>query len=179
MNMQVKPQANGVSMPTDRRDRGMNEQSKDEVRAAVREQYGAVATATSAGSCTPGCCGPGPDASLALGYDSADLAAVPEGANMGLGCGNPQALAALAVGETVLELGSGGGFDCFLAAKQVGPSGTVIGVDITSDMVAKARSNARKLGTTRTASVLGFTNSPAARSWTITGRRRGTPSGPP
>lgn len=126
----------------------MNEPSKDDVRAAVREQYGAVARAASASSCTPGCCGPSASSSLALGYAAEDLASVPEGANMGLGCGNPQALAALAEGETVLDLGSGGGFDCFLAAKQVGPRGRVIGVDMTADMVAKARANARKLETT-------------------------------
>lgn len=126
----------------------MNERSNEDVRAAVREQYGAVARANGAASCNPGCCGPNPGASLALGYDEADLAAVPEGANMGLGCGNPQALAALKEGETVLDLGSGGGFDCFLAAKQVGPSGRVVGVDMTADMVAKARANARKLGAT-------------------------------
>jgi SAM-dependent methyltransferase len=82
---------------------------------------------------------------LALGYSAEDLAAVPDGANMGLGCGNPQAIAALKTGETVLDLGAGGGFDCLLAAKQVGPSGRVIGVDMTPDMVSKARTNARKL----------------------------------
>ena len=123
----------------------MNEQSKDEVRAAVREQYGNIARSTTGASCAPGCCGPGADASLKLGYSAEDLAAVPEGANMGLGCGNPQAIAALKAGEAVLDLGAGGGFDCFLAAKRVGPSGRVIGVDMTADMVAKARANARKL----------------------------------
>lgn len=122
----------------------MSEQTKDEVRSAVREAYGQVARATTA-SCTPGCCGPRPDASLQLGYSAEDLASVPEGANMGLGCGNPQAIAALKAGEIVLDLGAGGGFDCFLAAKQVGPSGRVIGVDMTPDMVMKARANAQKL----------------------------------
>jgi SAM-dependent methyltransferase len=121
---------------------------KDEVRAVVREQYGAIARSATGGSCAPGCCGPGADASLALGYSAEDLAAVPEGANLGLGCGNPQAIAALGAGETVLDLGAGGGFDCFLAARQVGPGGQVIGVDMTADMVAKARANAVKLGTT-------------------------------
>ena len=95
----------------------MNEQKKDDVRAAVREQYGNVARTSGAVGCAPGCCGPGANASLALGYAPEDLAAVPEGANMGLGCGNPQAIAALATGETVLDLGAGGGFDCFLAAQ--------------------------------------------------------------
>lgn len=123
----------------------MNERIHDEVRTAVREQYGQVARTKKASACAPGCCGPAPDASLALGYSEDDLASVPEGANMGLGCGNPQAIAALSAGETVLDLGSGGGFDCFLAAKRVGPTGRVIGVDMTPDMITKARENARKL----------------------------------
>ena len=120
----------------------MNERTADEVRSAVREQYGKVAK--SGGGCAPGCCGPNADASLALGYSKEELASVPEGANMGLGCGNPQAIAALRPGETVLDLGSGGGFDCFLAAKQVGTTGRVIGVDMTPDMVTKARANATR-----------------------------------
>lgn len=126
----------------------MNEETKDQVRAAVRDQYGSVARATGKGAegcCAPGCCAPRAEASLALGYSPDDLASVPEGANMGLGCGNPQAIAALRAGETVLDLGAGGGFDCFLAAKQVGPGGRVIGVDMTPDMVTKARANARQL----------------------------------
>lgn len=117
----------------------------DAVRAAVRDQYGQVAR-SNATSCAPSCCGPNPTASLDLGYSADDIAAVPDGANMGLGCGNPQAIAALQVGEVVLDLGSGGGFDSFLAAKQVGPSGKVIGVDMTPDMISKARANARQLG---------------------------------
>lgn len=121
-------------------------ETNDEIRAAVREQYGNVAKSSGSGCCAPSCCGPSPDASLALGYDQQDLDAVPEGANMGLGCGNPQAIAALRPGEVVLDLGAGGGFDCFLAAKQVGPSGRVIGVDMTADMVSKARKNATTLG---------------------------------
>jgi arsenite methyltransferase len=124
----------------------MNDHTKEEVRAAVREQYGSIARSkTGQSCCSPGSCGPGAATSLALGYSAEDLAAVPEGANMGLGCGNPQAIAALKAGETVLDLGAGGGFDCFLAAKQVGPTGRVIGVDMTADMVAKARANAAKL----------------------------------
>ncbi len=117
----------------------MKEQTKDEVRQAVRAAY-----ATTAG-CGTSCCGPGPEASLALGYAKSDLDGVPEGANMGLGCGNPQAIARLRPGETVLDLGAGGGFDCFLAAKQVGSSGHVIGVDMTPEMISKARANAGKL----------------------------------
>ncbi len=124
----------------------MNELTKDEVRATVREQYGNIARSNTAGCCAPGCCGTtDSDASVKLGYSPEDLAAVPDGANMGLGCGNPQAIAALKAGETVLDLGAGGGFDCFLAAKQVGPNGRVIGVDMTPDMVTKARANAQKL----------------------------------
>ncbi|MBS2012538.1 MAG: arsenite methyltransferase [Deltaproteobacteria bacterium] len=123
----------------------MTDRTKDEVRTAVREQYGAVARSTGAVGCAPSCCGPGASASLALGYSAEDLASVPEGANMGLGCGNPQAIARLRPGETVLDLGAGGGFDCFLAGKQVGATGRVIGVDMTPDMVTKARANATKL----------------------------------
>jgi SAM-dependent methyltransferase len=121
----------------------MTERSNDDVRAAVRDAYGAVAK--SAGS---GCCGGGPSpiSSLTLGYTKDDLAAVPDGADLGLGCGNPQAIAALKAGETVLDLGSGGGFDCFLAAKQVGDTGRVIGVDMTPDMVSKARASAERGG---------------------------------
>jgi SAM-dependent methyltransferase len=81
-----------------------------------------------------------------MGYSKEDISSVPEGANMGLGCGNPVALASLKPGETVVDLGSGGGFDCFLAAKQVGESGLVIGVDMTPDMITKARMNAEKIG---------------------------------
>jgi len=126
----------------------MTERTQDEVREAVRDVYGKVARAKGAAACAPGCCGPSPTASLALGYTAEDLAAVPEGANMGLGCGNPQAIAALRPGETVLDLGSGGGFDSFLAAKQVGAKGHVIGVDMTPDMITKARKNAVSLGAT-------------------------------
>jgi SAM-dependent methyltransferase len=138
---------------------GGNEMSKDQlnderVREAVRDQYAKVAKAEASG-CMPGCCGPGPQASLALGYSESDLDAVPEGANMGLGCGNPQAVAALSDGETVLDLGAGGGFDCFLAAKQVGPKGRVIGIDMTAEMVAKARKNAGELGASNTEFRLG------------------------
>ncbi len=119
----------------------------EEVRAAVREQYGALARGDSGGCAPAGCCTPSfsPDGSRALGYSEEELGAVPDGANLGLGCGNPQTIAQLQAGETVLDLGAGGGFDCFLAARQVGPSGRVIGVDMTAEMVAKARANAAKL----------------------------------
>jgi len=123
----------------------MEAKTKDEIRAAVRAQYGSVARGATTTGAAPSCCGPKPEASLALGYSAEELADVPEGANMGLGCGNPGAIAALRAGETVVDLGAGGGFDCFLAAKQVGTTGRVIGVDMTPDMVSKARANARKL----------------------------------
>lgn len=124
----------------------MSQRSQDEVRSVVREHYGNVATSKAAVACAPSCCSPTTGASLGLGYSEADLASVPEGADMGLGCGNPQAIASLRPGEVVLDLGSGGGFDAFLAAKQVGPSGRVVGVDMTPEMIAKARANAAKLG---------------------------------
>ena len=124
----------------------MNEHSSEEIRALVRKEYGKVAREAEQEQAS-GCCGGfTPLASLKLGYSPEDVASVPEGANMGLGCGNPQAIAALKPGETVLDLGSGGGFDCFLAAQQVGPNGRVIGVDMTPDMVSKARLNAQKRG---------------------------------
>ncbi len=126
----------------------MSETAKDEVRGQVREAYGKIAR--EGGSCcapSAGCCGPS-EASRKLGYSETELASVPEGADMGLGCGNPQAIAALREGETVLDLGSGGGFDAFLAARQVGPRGRVIGVDMTPEMIAKARANAAKIQAT-------------------------------
>ena len=121
------------------------------IRDRVRERYTEIATADGGCCCSSmNCCAPDalgqPDASAKLGYCDNDLAAVPDGANMGLGCGNPQAIAALEPGETVLDLGSGGGFDCFLAARQVGDNGCVIGVDMTPEMIGKARANADKGG---------------------------------
>ncbi len=95
------------------------------------------------------CCGSGAggeELGRVLGYSDDELAAAPAGADLGLGCGNPQAIASLKPGETVLDLGSGAGFDCFLAARQVGESGRVIGVDMTPEMLARARENARKGG---------------------------------
>jgi SAM-dependent methyltransferase len=142
----------------------------DEIRQAVRKAYAKVAKAFKtdpdnrpAASCcgssgdpakaragsTCGC--GGADYSLeqlseAIGYTKAEIDSVPEGSNMGLGCGNPVAIASLKPGETVVDLGSGGGFDCFLAAGQVGPTGRVIGVDMTPEMISKARKNAEKTG---------------------------------
>ncbi|MDQ2645468.1 MAG: arsenite methyltransferase [Myxococcota bacterium] len=121
----------------------MNIQDNDQVRAQVRSAYAQVARGQD--GCGVGCCGTQGSGSLELGYSADELASVPEGADLGLGCGNPQAIAALQPGETVLDLGSGAGFDCFLAAKAVGRSGRVIGVDMTSEMVTKARDNARRV----------------------------------
>jgi arsenite methyltransferase len=115
---------------------------EDEIKRAVRRSYAKVAK--NAG----GCCGPSSmqeevmDTSKAIGYTNEEIAAVPEEANMGLGCGNPTAIATLTKGEVVLDLGSGGGFDCFLAADKVGNKGRVIGVDMTPEMIEKARKNA-------------------------------------
>ena len=126
----------------------MSERTEDELRREVRDHYAGVARGAS-GCCAPGGgCGGKPEASLALGYGADDFAAIPEGANLGLGCGNPQAIASLRGGETVLDLGSGAGFDCFLAANQVGPTGRVIGVDMTPEMLAKARANAARVAAT-------------------------------
>jgi len=127
----------------------MSEQNHEAVRAAVRESYGKVAAQSGGGCCsTSSCCTPVPAAnvSMGLGYSSSEVNIVPEGANLGLGCGNPQAIAALKPGETVLDLGSGAGFDAFLAARAVGESGHVIGVDMTPEMLEKARANAIKGG---------------------------------
>lgn len=113
---------------------------KEQIRETVREGYGQIAR--TGGSCCPSsCCGSGAPEQLArgVGYSETDLAALPEGANMGLSCGNPTAIASLRPGEVVLDLGSGGGFDVFIAGPKVGPSGRVIGVDMTPDMVSKAR----------------------------------------
>jgi arsenite methyltransferase len=131
----------------------MSAHEHDQIRQHVRAAYGAVARAESGGCCAPstGCCAPSDESvaellSRGIGYSAEETSAVPEGANLGLGCGNPQAIAALQPGETVLDLGSGAGFDAFLAARQVGATGSVIGVDMTSDMVSKARANAVKGG---------------------------------
>ncbi len=122
----------------------MDTQDNDRVRSQVRTAYAKVAKG--AGGCSVGCCGTEGSGSLAMGYTKEDLASVPEGSDLGLGCGNPQAIAALRPGETVLDLGSGAGFDCFLAASRVGRTGRVIGVDMTPEMVTKARDNARRVG---------------------------------
>lgn len=129
----------------------MSDMKNDEVRRAVRSQYGTVAIVESGGcGCGPSCCGSTASSaesiSRGLGYTVEDMKTIPPGANMGLGCGNPQVIAALKAGEVVLDLGSGGGFDCFLAAPQVGQNGRVIGVDMTPEMITRARRNADEGG---------------------------------
>ncbi len=120
---------------------------EEEIKKYVRDRYARAANQGSS-CCQPAssCCGGerGDLISKSIGYTDQDLKVVPEGANLGLGCGNPLALASLREGETVLDLGSGAGFDCFLAARQVGKSGKVIGVDMTPEMLEKARGNAQK-----------------------------------
>jgi SAM-dependent methyltransferase len=122
----------------------MEPRDNDKVREQVRTAYAKVARG--ADGCAVGCCGTTGTGSLAMGYTQEERDSVPDGADLGLGCGNPQAIAALRTGETVLDLGSGAGFDCFLAAKRVGRTGTVIGVDMTPEMVTKARANASRVG---------------------------------
>ena len=119
----------------------------EELKKAVREGYSRVAK--SGGSCCQsGCCGSAKPQQISrkIGYTQEQIEAAPEGSNLGLGCGNPVALAALKEGETVLDLGSGAGFDCFLASQAVGKKGRVIGVDMTGDMLERAAANARKAG---------------------------------
>ena len=146
----------------------METKDKEKVRQAVRKNYGNIAKSVSMVSgigTAPSCCGTSENSTptdaqepccgssnisqdrlnALMGYTRQDLTSVPEGANMGLGCGNPVALASLKLGETVVDLGAGGGFDCFLAAKQVGENGKVIGVDMTPDMLTTARMNAEKM----------------------------------
>ena len=120
---------------------------ESEIKKVVRKGYAEIAKKSSSCCATPSCCGgsadPALDISKAIGYSDEEMTSVPEGANLGLGCGNPVALASLAEGGTVLDLGSGAGFDCFLAANKVGSRGKVIGVDMTPEMIDKARENAR------------------------------------
>ena len=135
----------------------MTETNQEEIRETVRESYASIAlSGGNSGCCLPArgeegdsCCAPSladpEDLAKRFGYSEDELAAVPEGANMGLGCGNPTALASLSEGETVLDLGSGAGFDAFLALHKVGKTGRVLGVDMTPEMLKKARNNARKI----------------------------------
>jgi arsenite methyltransferase len=118
-----------------------------EVKEMVRARYGGIAACCTPAA--PSCCDVTSTVdgqAREMGYSAEDLAAVPEGANLGLGCGNPPAIAAMQAGEVVVDLGSGAGFDCLLAARQVGATGRVIGVDMTHEMLKKARENAAKVG---------------------------------
>ncbi|AJE52702.1 arsenite methyltransferase [Paenibacillus polymyxa] len=131
----------------------MNKPTNDEIRQNVRKHYQQIAVKEVNPPAVGSCCGAPSDVdalSSQMGYSTDELTAVPQGANLGLGCGNPQAIAELKIGEIVLDLGSGGGFDCFLASRQVGENGKVIGVDMTPDMVSRARSNAAKGNFTNT-----------------------------
>src|SRR6185503_16109418 len=120
-----------------------------DVRTVVREKYGAIAEGkpSGAGCCGGSGCGCGGDVLTEIGYTAEQAAAIPEGSNLGLGCGNPIGHADLKPGETVLDLGSGAGIDCFLAAREVGPTGRAIGVDMTPAMIERARANAAKSNT--------------------------------
>ena len=132
------------------------ELENDTVKRTVRQRYGRIAEDGGSCGCAPTCCSPkdttankehdATAVSQGLGYSAEETSAVPDGANLGLGCGNPQAIAALKPGETVLDLGSGAGFDSFLAARAVGLTGRVIGVDMTPEMVSKARKNKASAG---------------------------------
>jgi len=126
----------------------MGDLKKADIRNVVRKSYGKIAAGKTNGE---GCCGGGisikksaKDISRGIGYSEQEMMNVPEDANMGLGCGNPQLIAEIKEGETVVDLGSGAGFDCFLASKKVGPKGNVIGIDMTPEMINKSRALARK-----------------------------------
>jgi len=132
--------------------------TEDDIRKDVRSAYGRIAEGRGThytrsedqGSCgsDPGCCGSGTPSQLSknIGYGDEEMSEVPDGSNLGLGCGNPTAIASLSPGEVVLDLGSGAGFDCFLASNKVGPDGSVIGIDMTDEMLDRARINAEKGG---------------------------------
>ncbi len=138
----------------------MEKNSKNNIRESVMENYREVALRNDYSENTKSnCCNSAKsdlvNVSRALGYSSSEYTVVPEGSNLGIGCGNPQAIASLKKGETVLDLGSGAGFDCFLASKSVGEKGRVIGVDMTEEMILKARNNAIKGGYNNTEFRLG------------------------
>ena len=126
----------------------MSEATSERLVEQVREKYGRIAQGTESGCCGPaaGCASPESAVSLGIGYSDEQLAQIPAGANLGLGCGAPLTFLALEKGETVLDLGSGGGIDALLAARQVGPEGHVVGVDMTPEMLERARANAERAG---------------------------------
>jgi len=149
-----------------------------EIREKIRDKYGRTATLDGADGCGCGCCAGTQSlsdacavetagaSSVAVGYSLEELGQAPEGADMGLGCGNPGAIAALSPGERVVDLGSGGGFDCILAARNVGDDGRVIGVDMTPEMVEKARRNALRSGMANLEFRLGeIENPPVGDGW--------------
>ena len=132
-----------------------NAMTTDTIKDMVRARYGDIAARADSSCCAPADgillrrAAAAPDLNAKardIGYSEEELAAVPEGANLGLGCGNPLAIAAMKAGEVVVDLGSGAGFDCLLAARQVGATGRVIGIDMTHEMLKKARENAHKVG---------------------------------
>lgn len=135
--------------------------NREDIRSAIRKNYAEVAKSGSTGGCCAGgcCCSGAPadiqESAKKLGYTEADFLNIPKDANMGLGCGNPIAIAELKEGETVLDLGCGGGFDCFLASRRIGATGFVIGVDMTPDMITLARKNAEQGGYTNVSFRLG------------------------
>lgn len=136
-------------MPPLKGGKAMKDLKPEEIRQEVKKHYGQTAKNNQ-----PCCCGPSTEQqdadaySKSIGYSDEDLKSVPEGSNLGLGCGNPVAIASLKPGEVVVDLGSGAGFDAFLARREVGESGQVIGVDMTDEMLKKARANAEKAGYT-------------------------------
>lgn len=149
----------------------MKQNNSNSIKDHIREKYGSAASLTSEikQEDRSHCCGGSmttiENLSKLMGYSDKDLSQTPQQANMGLGCGNPKAIASLKPGETVLDLGSGGGFDCFLAAREVGESGKVIGVDMTPEMVSLARKNAAEINLTNVEFRLGeIENLPVADS---------------
>ncbi len=126
----------------------MQSRPPEKIKREIRRRYAAIAKSAGSCGCATGCCqpsavpGPAPGASARIGYSPEEISSAPAGADLGLGCGNPQAIAELKAGATVIDLGCGGGFDCFLAARRVGPTGRIIGVDMTEEMIEKARTNA-------------------------------------
>lgn len=136
----------GLSRKRNAKRKGVTTMEPIQLKDLVRSRYAEVAEGTATCGSLCGCTANAEELATNFGYSPEELAALPEGANLGLSCGNPQALAAIREGETVLDLGSGAGFDALLAARRVGPSGRVIGVDMTDEMLAKARANASSLG---------------------------------
>ena len=136
-----------VANANNREDTMASSTSAHELTASVRERYAAAAR-EGGGCCAPSYCGGSDESTVShdIGYSSVELETLPGGADLGLGCGNPTAIASLSPGDVVLDLGSGAGIDCFLAAQRVGPEGRVVGVDMTPEMLDRARRNAARGG---------------------------------